>query len=187
MTAFLPDAPGLRDRASGWALVPLRLFLGATFIYAGLDKLTDPAFISTAGNGSIGQQMAAVRDSAAFPALVDFALRDPAMFGAAMALGELVVGLGVLIGLLGRLAAAGGVLISLSLWLTVSWSATPYYYGNDLPYLVAWTALLLAGTPKLSMDYWISASRQHSGSRGSRAQTTHTDGWVRSRGDRETR
>ncbi len=41
------------------ALLPLRLFLGVTFLYAGLDKLLDPAFLNASGPGSIGAQMVA--------------------------------------------------------------------------------------------------------------------------------
>ncbi|MFF9484661.1 DoxX family membrane protein [Streptomyces sp. NPDC014676] len=141
-----------RDTATRYALVPLRLFLGITFIYAGLDKLTDSAFMKDSGAGSIGDMMRGVRDSSALPALVDMALESPVAFGYAIALGELAVGIGTLLGLLTRLAALGGALISLSLWLTVSWAADPYYYGNDLPYLLAWTPLLLAGAPLLSVD-----------------------------------
>ncbi|SMF15157.1 DoxX family protein [Streptomyces sp. Amel2xC10] len=143
---------GWRDTATRYALLPLRIFLGVTFIYAGLDKLTDSAFMKDGGAGSIGDTMRAVRDSSAVPALVDLALKNPVGFGYAIALGELAVGIGALVGLLTRLAALGGALISLSLWLTVSWSAEPYYYGNDLPYLMAWIPLILAGAPVLSLD-----------------------------------
>ncbi|NXY94512.1 DoxX family protein [Streptomyces sp. BR123] len=142
----------VRRRAARHALLPLRLFLGLTFVYAGLDKLTDPAFLSAAGDGSIGQQMQSVRDASALPGLVDLALGDPVAFGFAMAIGELAVGLAVVVGLLTRVAALGGSLISLSLWLTVSWAATPYYHGNDLAYLMAWTPLVLTGAPVLSLD-----------------------------------
>lgn len=143
---------GLRARAAEYALLPLRLFLGVTFVYAGLEKLTDPAFLSATGDGSIGQQMEAVRDTSGVPALIDLSLADPVAFGMAIALGELAVGLGALTGLLTRLAALGGALISLSLWLTVSWSTTPYYFGADLIYLLAWTPMILAGAPALSLD-----------------------------------
>lgn len=141
-----------RDTATRYALVPLRLFLGITFIYAGLDKLTDSAFMKDAGAGSIGDMMRGVRDSSAIPALVDTALESPVAFGYAIALGELAVGIGTLLGLLTRLAALGGALISLSLWLTVSWAADPYYYGNDLPYMFCWIPLVLAGAPFWSLD-----------------------------------
>ncbi|MEU3501218.1 DoxX family protein [Streptomyces hundungensis] len=151
---------GLRATARAYALVPLRIFLGVTFVYAGLDKLTDSAFFHASGAGSIGELMHGVRDSAAIPALVDLALKSPSGFGYAIAFGELAVGLATLLGLFGRLAALGGALISLSLWLTVSWTTTPYYYGNDLAYLMAWLPLVLAGTPLLSADALLARRRR---------------------------
>ncbi|MEU1302739.1 DoxX family protein [Streptomyces shenzhenensis] len=150
--SYLDSRRGWRETATQYALLPLRLFLGITFVYAGLDKLTDSAFMKSGGSGSIGDTMRAVRDSAAIPSLVDLALKNPVGFGYAIAFGELVVGIGILVGLLTRLAALGGAVISLSLWLTVSWAATPYYYGNDLAYLMAWLPLVLAGAPYLSAD-----------------------------------
>ncbi|MGW0579244.1 DoxX family protein [Streptomyces sp. NPDC002920] len=150
---------GWRDSATRYALLPLRIFLGVTFIYAGLDKLTDSAFMKDGGAGSIGDTMRAVRDSSAIPALVDLALKNPVGFGYAIALGELAVGIGALIGLLTRLAALGGALISLSLWLTVSWASDPYYYGNDLPYMFCWVPLVLAGAPYWSLDALIRGRR----------------------------
>ncbi|MEU5465934.1 DoxX family protein [Streptomyces althioticus] len=156
-----PDGDGgLRGTAARYALLPLRIFLGVTFVYAGLDKLTDSAFLKDSGAGSIGDMMRAVRDSSAIPALVDMALESPVGFGYAIAFGELAVGIGTLLGLLTRIAALGGALISLSLWLTVSWAAEPYYYGNDLPYLMAWTPLILAGAPLLSVDAALRARRR---------------------------
>ncbi|MGW0612986.1 DoxX family protein [Streptomyces sp. NPDC002788] len=141
-----------RDTATRYALLPLRVFLGVTFIYAGLDKLTDSAFMRDSGAGSLGDMMRAVRDSSAIPALVDLSLKSPVGFGYAIAFGELAVGIGTLLGLFARLAALGGALISLSLWLTVSWASDPYYYGNDLAYLMSWIPLVLAGAPLLSVD-----------------------------------
>jgi thiosulfate dehydrogenase [quinone] large subunit len=149
-----------RDTATRYALVPLRVFLGVTFIYAGLDKLTSSSFMKDSGAGSIGETMRAVRDSSAISALVDFALKNPPAFGYAMALGELAVGIGTLLGLFSRLAALGGALISLSLWLTVSWASDPYYYGNDLAYLMAWLPLVLAGSSVLSLDAALRARRR---------------------------
>ncbi|MGW1507740.1 DoxX family protein [Streptomyces sp. NPDC002394] len=149
-----------RAAASRYALLPLRVFLGVTFVYAGLDKLTDSAFLTDTGTGSIGEMMRGVRDSSAIPALVDLALHNPTGFGYALAFGELAVGLGTLFGLFARSAALGGVLISLSLWLTVSWQAQPYYLGNDLPYLMSWLPLLLAGAPVLSLDRLLAERRR---------------------------
>ncbi|MGC9495411.1 DoxX family membrane protein [Streptomyces sp. WG7] len=155
-----PGGGDWRDQSTRYALLPLRIFLGVTFIYAGLDKLTDSAFMKDAGAGSVGDMMRTVRDSSALPSLVDLALKSPAGFGYAIALGELAVGIGTLLGLLTRLAALGGALISLSLWLTVSWAADPYYYGNDLVYLMAWIPLVLAGAPLLSLDAVLRSRRR---------------------------
>ncbi|MER8042396.1 DoxX family protein [Streptomyces sp. NPDC094032] len=146
--------------ASRYALLPLRIFLGITFIYAGLDKLTTSGFLADSGPGSIGEVMRGVRDISALPALVDLALKSPVGFGYAIALGELLVGIGTLFGLYARVAALGGALISLSLWLTVSWQVNPYYLGNDLAYLMSWLPLLLAGAPLLSLDALLSARRR---------------------------
>ncbi|MFJ2116431.1 MULTISPECIES: DoxX family protein [unclassified Streptomyces] len=154
------DRGGLRENATRYALLPLRIFLGVTFVYAGIDKFTQGGFFAATGTGSVGELMRGVRGSSAIPALVDLALKNPAGFGYAMAFGELAVGLGVLFGVFTRIAATGGVLISLSLWLTVSWQSTPYYYGNDLPYLMAWLPFVLAGAPVLSLDAFLSGRRR---------------------------
>ncbi|MBA0054273.1 DoxX family protein [Streptomyces sp. AJS327] len=156
---------GLRAAAARHALLPLRLFLGVTFVYAGLDKLTDSAFLTGDGPGSLAQTLESVRGTAGAGWLVELAQQSPEGFGVAIALGELAVGVGTLLGLWARLAAVGGVLISLSLWLTVSWSSEPYYYGNDLPYLMAWIPLVLAGSPAYSVDALLALRRRRRGHR----------------------
>ena len=41
----------------GLALFPLRLFLGVTFVYAGIQKLTDPGFLHPGAATYIGTQL----------------------------------------------------------------------------------------------------------------------------------
>ena len=41
----------------GLALFPLRLFLGGTFVYAGIQKLTDPGFLHPGAATYIGTQL----------------------------------------------------------------------------------------------------------------------------------
>jgi thiosulfate dehydrogenase (quinone) large subunit len=41
----------------GIALLPLRLFLGATFVYAGVQKLSDPGFLHPGAPSYIGTQL----------------------------------------------------------------------------------------------------------------------------------
>jgi thiosulfate dehydrogenase (quinone) large subunit len=135
------------------ALLPLRLFLGVTFVYAGLDKLADPHYLGgLADPASFASQAHAVAAHSPIGGLLDLAVRTPTPTGLLMAFGELAVGLGTLLGLWGRIAAAGGALVNLSLFLSVSWGVRPYYLGNDLAYLMAWLPLVLAGTPSFSLD-----------------------------------
>ena len=139
------------------ALLPLRVFLGVTFVYAGLDKLADPHYLGgLADPGSFASQAHAVAPHSPIGGLLDLAVRTPTPTGLLMAFGELAVGLGILVGLWGRIAAAGGALVNLSLFLSVSWGVHPYYLGNDLVYLMAWIPLVLAGTPTFSLDALLS-------------------------------
>ena len=132
------------------ALLPLRIIFGATFLYAGLDKLIDPTFLRASGPGSIAAQLDAfVRVSPIAPLVQVFGERFPILIGLLIALAEIAIGIGVLTGLLFRLAAAGGAVLSILFWLTASWATTPYYYGPDLPYAFGWLTLALAGPGSL--------------------------------------
>lgn len=153
--------------ASRYALLPLRMFLGVTFVYAALDKLSDTHYLAGAGDpASFVSQTQAAKGSSPISFLLGAALDAPTLFALAIAFGELAVGLGTLLGLWGRVAALGGALINLSLWLTVSWNVSPYYLGNDLAYLMAWTPLLLAGTPYLSLDGYLAERAARDRERG---------------------
>jgi thiosulfate dehydrogenase [quinone] large subunit len=141
--------------APGWPLLPLRLFLGATFVYAGLQKLANPAFLTGSGPSSIHAQLAgAMRTSPIHPVVAGL-IHISTVVGVVIAVGELAVGLGTLVGLWARVAAAGGMAISLGLFLTVSFHSSPYFTGSDLVFLFAWTPLLLAGAGGApALDTW---------------------------------
>jgi thiosulfate dehydrogenase [quinone] large subunit len=145
------------ERAVTIALLPLRLFIGATFVYAGLDKLTDSAFFDHTAPTYIGQQMAGyVRTGSPLSwLLTNLAIPHATFFGALIALGELWVGLATLAGLLTRVAALGGLALSVTFYLTSSWAVSPYFMGPDLPYALGWLTLLLAGPGALSLDAYL--------------------------------
>jgi len=153
----LVDALGVRGepgRVPAFALLPLRLFFGATFIYAGLQKLTDPQFFSPTAPGFIGRQMSGfVRGGSPLsPLLTHLAIPHAAQFGALIAFCELWVGLSTLLGLFSRLGALGGLAISVTFYLTATWTVHPYFLGADLPYALGWLTLLLAGPGLYSLD-----------------------------------
>ena len=127
-------------------LGPLRLFLGATFAYAGLQKLTDPQFFSPNAPGYIGRQITVFAAGSPIRApLLNLALPHAALFGMLIAWGELAIGIGALFGLLFRPAAFFGALLSLTFFLSASWRVHPYFYGSDIVFLFAWLTLLFAG------------------------------------------
>ena len=50
-TSYVDEGRAWRESATRYALLPLRVFLGVTFIYAGMDKLTNSALLAvTASN-----------------------------------------------------------------------------------------------------------------------------------------
>ena len=127
-------------------LAPLRLFLGITFVYAGIQKLTDSQFFSPGAAGYIGRQITSFAAGSPIRALLlNLALPHAALFGSLVAWGELAIGIGTLLGLLLRPAAFFGALLSMLFFLSASWRVHPYFYGSDIVFLFAWLTVLLAG------------------------------------------
>lgn len=140
------QAGDIPDARLGRLLLPLRVFLGVTFIYAGLVKLADPTFLDPGAPGSLVEQLHAfARDSPLSPLITAIAIPLAAPIGLSIALGELAVGLGALFGLAARAAAWAGFAISVLFFLTASWATHPYFYGPDLPYAAGWLTLALVG------------------------------------------
>src|SRR5438067_8789727 len=101
-------------RFSERVLLPLRLFLGITFLYAGIQKLTDPQFFNPSATGFIGKQiMAFAHGSPIHNVLLHVALPHAVFFGLLVACGEIAIGIGTLLGFLFRPAAFFGILLSL--------------------------------------------------------------------------
>lgn len=127
-------------------LAPLRLFLGGTFVYAGIQKLTDPQYFRPGAPGYIGRQITTFAAGSPIRGLLlHVAAPHAAAFGALVAWGELAIGLGALLGLLLRPAAFFGALLSLLFFLSASWRVRPYFYGSDIVFLFAWLTLMVAG------------------------------------------
>jgi thiosulfate dehydrogenase (quinone) large subunit len=140
----------------GWVLLPLRGFLGVTFTFAGAQKLANPGFFDASKPGSIQQQLAAAARLSPIHALVSHLQHAPVTVGVVIALAELAVGIGTLLGIFARIAAIGGVIISLCLFLTVSFHSHPYYTGSDIVFAFAWLPFVIAGSGgALSLDAWV--------------------------------
>ena len=101
-------------REPGWLLLPLRGFLGVTFTFAGLQKLANPDYLNAHSPTSVAAQMRLLQDSSPIGPLIGLSTHAPLLVGLLIAFGELAVGVGALLGLSLRIAAAGGALLSLT-------------------------------------------------------------------------
>ena len=149
-----------------WALMPLRLFLGVTFTFAGLQKLANPLFFNAQWSGSVQVQFANSARFSPLHGILSHLVGAAKPLGILIALSEVAVGVGALLGLWTRVAAIGGALLSLTLFLTVSFHTSPYYTGADLVFLFAWLPLIIAGAgSRWSVDGWVArrVATSHSG------------------------
>ncbi|HCI78540.1 MAG TPA: hypothetical protein DHW02_02490 [Ktedonobacter sp.] len=126
-------------------LLPLRLFLAITFIYAGIQKITDPQFFDPKAIGYIGKQLARFSVGSPIGGLMVHFVSHAALVGVAIILGEIAIGLGTLFGFLFRPAAFFGLILSLIFFLSASWHTYPYFYGADIVFIFAWITLILNG------------------------------------------
>jgi thiosulfate dehydrogenase (quinone) large subunit len=140
-----PSTPIGRAATPSVAILPLRLFLGATFVDAGLGKLLSAAYLGSGPQGFAAQARGFARGSPIGWLVRAAALRHPTPAGLLLAVAELAIGLLTLAGLTSRAAAAGGLALSFTFFLTASWHTRPFFYGPDLPFAAGWLVLLLAG------------------------------------------
>jgi thiosulfate dehydrogenase [quinone] large subunit len=154
-----------RFTTTGWVLLPLRAFLGFTFVYAGVSKLFDVHYLDPSSPLGVHAQMLHAAATSPIGGLVSLSAEHATITGLLIAFGEIAAGLGALLGLLTRLAALGGLLLAFSFFLTVSWSTRPYYFGADIVFAFAWTPLVIAGDGGLlSVTAWLrAAARQQLG------------------------
>ena len=133
---------------------PLRIFMGLTFLYAGVQHLTDPTYFDPSKPGYIGHL---ITQYAVGSPLHDFLLRvvqpNAVVFGYSIALGESLIGVAILLGFLFRVAALAGLLLNFTFFLSATWNAFPFYFGSDIVFVMCWLTLLLAGPqPGQSVD-----------------------------------
>lgn len=148
---------------SGWALLPLRAFLAFTFLFAGFQKLANPTFFNSASPFSLHAKMVGyIISGTPIRSVLEHLLPHAALLAWVMALGEVAVGIGMALGLWTRVAAVGGLLISLSLFLAVSFNDVPWYTGADIVFLFTFVPFLVAGSGGvLSVDAWIVRHAAH--------------------------
>ncbi len=113
----------------------LRLMLGATWLYGGLQKASDPQFFNKASTGYIGVQITGFAKTSPLSPILKHMISHAALAGWMILLGEIAIGLAVLSGTALQLAIIAGAGVSTVLWLSVTWHVHPYFLGSDTAYL----------------------------------------------------
>ncbi|MEV5882591.1 DoxX family membrane protein [Streptomyces sp. NPDC052020] len=143
--------PGRRMNL-GVVLLPLRVFLGAISIYAGMGKLCDPVYFDGGERGSMVKWLNTLHPWEVAEPLRQFALQHPVGSGLVIAFLQVIVGVLTVLGCWQRVAAVIGAGLSAALLVTVSWKSVPAYDAPDIIYLAAWSPLIIAGAPVYSVD-----------------------------------
>jgi thiosulfate dehydrogenase [quinone] large subunit len=131
-----------------WQNIPIgarliRLFLGVTFIYGGWNKATDPGFLNPQSASYIGAQITSYLDTSPISFALKPMIENATAFGWSIIISEFAIGFATLAGIALELAALGGFFLSITLWLTATWTVKPYFLGSDTAYAILWLALFL--------------------------------------------
>jgi len=141
-TLFGPRSESVAEswRRQNWPLRILRAFLGVTFLYAGIQKLSDPNFLHSGTPQFIGTQLRAFATGSPIRGLLLVADKVPDLTGLFIALVEIATGLGTLLGIAAIGFAVVGFLTNVVLLLSATWHVHPYFLGSDSMYAVGWLA-----------------------------------------------
>jgi thiosulfate dehydrogenase [quinone] large subunit len=137
------------NRAAGLFWLPIRVFVGVSFLDAGLHKFSDPGW--TQGGASLlayWQRAAAIPEAPARPAITYDWYRDfinflinghhEPWFAWLVTLGEIAIGLGLILGALTGIAAFFGALMNMSFLLAGSASTNPVLFTFAIGLMLAW-------------------------------------------------
>jgi len=135
-------------------LLPMRVFMGITFLYAGIQHLTDPAYFDSSKPGYIGHLIAQYAVSSPLhDFLIGIVEPSAVAFGYLVAIGEALIGVAILVGFIFRIAALFGILLNFTFFLSATWNAFPFYFGSDIVFAMCWLTLFLTGPQSnLSID-----------------------------------
>jgi uncharacterized membrane protein YphA (DoxX/SURF4 family) len=137
--------------------------MGVTFVYAGLQHLTDPSYFDPSKPGYIGHL---ISQYAIGSPIHDFLLGvvqpNAIAFGYVVGAGETLIGIATLVGFLFRIAAFTGLLLNFTFFLSATWTAFPFYFGSDIVFAACWLTLLLTGPQAGQSIDNVLATRFHS-------------------------
>lgn len=154
----LAQQPARSDRAiPAIAILPLRLFLGITFLYAAIQKINDPGFLRAGSPTYIGAQMLAFSRGSPIKVVLHHLMPYAGAVGLLTVATEGSIGLLILLGLFTRPAALVGLALSFGFFLSASWQTYPYFFGSDIVFVVCWLTLAITGPGVYALDSRVEA------------------------------
>lgn len=148
-----PSSAGPGMTIPGLSILPLRLFLGATFVYAGYQKITDPGFFTAGSRTYIGTQILSFSHGSPIQLVLHHMMQFAVAIGVLTIATELLIGVLVLLGLFTRVAALVGMALNMVFFLSASWHTYPYFLGADIVFVAAWLTLALTGPGPYALDH----------------------------------
>lgn len=137
------------NRAAGLVWLPIRIFLGVSWLDAGLHKFNDPGWMQ--GGSSLlayWTRAAAIPEAPARPAITYDWYRDfinllinghhEGWFAVLITLGELAIGTALILGALTGIAAFFGAFMNMSFLLAGSASSNPVLFSMAIGLILAW-------------------------------------------------
>lgn len=169
--ASAPMTPGQVDDPAGWQFLtgniflalfwlPIRFFVGREWLSAGVDKVTDPAW--TGGGEALRaywERAVAIPEQGRPPITYDwyrqflqYMLDNGwySWFAPLVAWGEVLVGIGLLVGALVGIAALFGTVMNFSFMLAGTASSNPVLFGLSVFLVLAWKVAGFWG-----LDRWL--------------------------------
>jgi thiosulfate dehydrogenase [quinone] large subunit len=156
---------------NNWPVLPMRAFLAALFLFAGYAKLTYPGFFDPKSLTGLKATVDSAKRTPLGGALGPLS-DHPSLFGHITAFAEIAIGLGLLVGLLTRIAALGGMVLTVMIALSINWNGIKEYTASsgwftsvDLAVAAALSVFVIGGAGPLSLDGLVGAMRRRRNSR----------------------
>jgi thiosulfate dehydrogenase [quinone] large subunit len=148
----IEDSPAFRflftDRRIAWLWLIVRIYVGWQWFIAGLEKIQNPAWVGTgSGKALAGFIKAALAKTAgSYPDvqgwygafLQNFVAPHPVFWSHLVAYGELLVGIGLIVGALTGIAAFFGLFMNLNYMLAGTVSTNPILFSLSIGIVLAW-------------------------------------------------
>ncbi len=140
------------DTIPAITILPLRVFLSISFLYAGIQKVLDPGFLQPGSATYLGKQILGFSHGSPIQFVLMHLMEHAVAVGWLTIAVELAVGVLVLLGLFTRVAALGGLMLSTGFFLSASWNTYPYFLGSDIVFMMCWLTLILTGPAAFALD-----------------------------------